>query len=105
MSLIDDFSAELNQSVSIQALTGHDSWGEPQYATAASKTCYIEKEVRLIRDLKGNEVVSHAQIYLDGAVSVGVEDKVTFDGRSPPIIRVERQVDEKGAAYVTVVYT
>jgi len=104
MSLIDDFRAEMNQSVSIAAVSSNGLYG-PTYGTPIVYSCYVEKEVVNIRDKNGVEVVSHCQIFLDGSVTVNDTDQVTFAGETPPLLRVDMSVDDRGTAYSTVVYT
>jgi len=104
MSLIDDFRDEMNQSVSIAAVESSGLYG-PTYGEATVYSCYVEQEVVNIRDKNGEEAVSHCQIFLDGSVTVGDTDQVTYDGESPPLLRVDARVDDRGNAYSTVVYT
>lgn len=104
MSLVTDFRAEMNQSVSIATVASSGLYG-PTYGTPTAYSCYVEREVVNIRDKNGAEAVSHCQIYLDGSVTVNDTDQVTFAGEAPPLLRVDMSVDDRGNAYSVVIYT
>ena len=104
MSLIDDFRDEMNQSVSIAAVSSNGLYG-PTYGEATAYSCYVEHGVVNIRDKNGEEAVSHCQIFLDGSVTVNDTDQVTFGTETPILLRVDASVDDRGTAYATVIYT
>jgi len=103
MSLDDDFPDEMAQSVSVQACT-YGPYG-PTYGEVTAYDCHIKQKVKNIIDKNGVGAVSHCQIYLNGAVSIGDDDLITYDGVSPPILRVDTKFDEAGNTYATVVMT
>ena len=103
MSLDDDFPDEMAQSVSVQTCT-YGPYG-PTYGEAVEHSCHMKQKIRNIIDKTGTEAVSHCQIYLDGLVSIGNDDLITYDGVSPPILRVDTKFDERGGLYAVVVST
>lgn len=104
MSLADDFPDEMAQSVSIQAVVSTGLYG-PVYGSATSYACHCKEQVKNIIDKNGTAAVSSLQIYLDGHPSVLDSAKITYGGKNPPILKIEKKWDEKGGAYATVIYT
>lgn len=88
----------------VQSLASHDGYG-PTYAAAVSYSCFIKYARKTIRNSDGANVISTAQIYLDGAVTIQDTDRITFNGASPLILKIDRPDDEAGNRYATVVYT
>lgn len=101
-SLGKDFA--LPHTCSVQSLASHDGYS-PTYAAAVSYSCFIKYARKIIRNSEGADVISTAQIYFDGAVTIMETDRVTFDGVSPLILKIDRPDDEAGNRYATVVYT
>jgi len=104
MSLIDDFRDVMNQSVSIAPFVSQGLYG-PTYGTAVSSPCYTEEDNKVVVDLQGKEAVSTCQIFVDGAVTVAPMDKITYDSKTPVLLRLEKNFDEKGNMYAVVIYT
>ena len=50
--------------ITIIKWTGEDTWGEPLSGTAIEIKGYVEWKTRLIRNVKGEEVISSLMIYL-----------------------------------------
>jgi len=53
--MVDDFI--------IHRWNGYDKWGEPKSPTLVDAKGYIKYKMRLVRNIKGEEVVSIAMIY------------------------------------------
>jgi hypothetical protein len=104
MSLAQDFKDEMAQSVSIQAVAGHDGYS-PSYGTAVVYACYVKQAVKNIRKDDGTEVVSTLQIYLDGHPAILSTAKITYGSSTPLILKIEKPFDEKGGAYSTIIFT
>jgi hypothetical protein len=58
-------------------------------------TCRIEYQNRLMRNFKGEEVLSYARVFFLTSASLSLlqDDKLRFDGQDWSIIRLERQQD------------
>lgn len=104
MSLVNDFKDEMAQSVSIQAVSSTGLYG-PVYGSATSYACHVKERVKNIIDKNGTAAVSSLQIYLDGHPAIADSAKITYGGKNPPILKLEKKWDEKGGAYATVIYT
>jgi len=103
LSYKDDFGDMMKHTVFIQSVASSDGWG-PTYGEGANHQCLIKKKIQNIKLKDGTETVSHCQIHLDGSVVVNASDKITYQGESPPILRVD-EIDELGVPYKTVIYT
>lgn len=104
MSLADDFKDEMAQSVSIQAVVSNGLYG-PVYGAAVAYACHVKESVKNIIDKNGTDAVSSLQIYLDGHPAVTDSAKITYGGKNPPILKIEKKWDENGGAYATVIFT
>ena len=95
-----DLQEMFAETVLVSGYAGQDFLGDDSWNAGVEYNCHIEGQSRLIRDPAGQERVSSAQVYLDGAYNITVKDLVVlperFDPRSPPIMSVERMTDENG---------
>ncbi|MBW2561268.1 MAG: hypothetical protein JRE40_10505 [Deltaproteobacteria bacterium] len=106
MPLEQGFLEWFNQTVTIEPFTGVNVNGEPQYGAAVQYSAFVQRRTRLVRDRAGQEVVSTAQVYLDGSVDVGIQDRITLpDGSQPVILSIEVLPDETGSTHHKVVNT
>jgi hypothetical protein len=101
--LSDDFGELMNQTVFIQPRSCSGTYGAT-YGEGKNYDCYIERTIKNITDKTGKAAVSSCQIFMDPA-TIGDGDKVTLDGASPPILKLEENVDEEGEDYSLVIYT
>jgi len=86
--------AYMVDDISIIRYGGYDSWNQPLATATVPVKGKIEYKTRLVRDLKGEEVVSSASVLLPEGVD-GVlyrdlihEDVLKFDGVEHAIIRI-----------------
>jgi hypothetical protein len=105
MSLVNDFKAEMAQSVTIELATGHDGWNKPTFGTGVAYAAHVKPKIKNIKDSNGNDAVSSYQIYLDVHPSVSYDSRITYGSDHPAILLIKRQWDEKGGAYSTIIYT
>lgn len=101
-----DFFDFFKQTVTVEPYTGQNQYAEPTYGASVQYSAFVQRKTKLVRDRAGREVVSMAQVYLDGSVNVGVQDRITLpDGSQPVILSVEDLPDETGVSHHKVVNT
>lgn len=83
MSMISD---KLNTTVQYKLRRGYDDTGSPLYDEPVSIPCRIEDDRRVVKDAKGNEVVSERVLYTER--EIGLNDALVIDGKDVSIIRV-----------------
>lgn len=106
MTLEYDFAELFPHTITLESYAGVDGYSKPRYGSPTSYTARVEYKARLVKDSRGNEVVSSATVYLM-IVPPGLSDKdrITLpDGKKPVIITVEIQADTS-ANYFAIIYT
>jgi len=84
-------------TVTISTSASLNRYGVPTYGAARSARARITVSHEQVIDAQGNAVISHTTIWVASTAAIAPTDKVTLpDGRTPPILRVERQSDEAG---------
>lgn len=57
---------------------GLDAWGEMTAGAATTYSCRITEKVEIVRDVRGQEVVSKASLLFKGFVDVGYTDTISW---------------------------
>jgi hypothetical protein len=71
-----------------------DKWGAViSEVTIPNVKCRIEYKTRLIRNMKGEQVISYAHVFFLTSANIDHNDRLYFDGREWSILRFERQQD------------
>jgi len=98
-----DFRALASTTVRVEPLTGQSQYGAPTYGTASTWDVYAEAGSRLVTtpDRK-EEVAAMTLIVMSSSAVIGTQDRVTFRGRQPRILRVDRVDDEEGQHHLEV---
>ena len=74
--------------------TGQDDYGAPTYGARVSHPAYVEYVTRRFVNAQGQEIMSKAIVYVDGTVTVGMQDQITLsNGTLPAIQRIEAWTD------------
>lgn len=82
-----------------------DYTGEPTYAAPVTRTALWEDEAQLIRQPGGVEVVAIGRLtFLEPGVLVDERDRLTFLGKTPAILRVDRGLRSDAGTYVVIVW-
>ena len=76
--------------VTIIRWEGNDSWGEPESATMIDAKGYVDFKTRLVRDQKGEQVVSDVMVILPRSIEragvlgrkLSLQDRLQIDGES-----------------------
>lgn len=92
----------LFHQISVEKWTGKQSGrGAPIYEDPEAIPANIVGEVKMVRNVRGEEVVSTQSIFLSGT-ELGVDtivhkDRITMpDGRQPPILAIQPFFNERG---------
>jgi hypothetical protein len=88
----------MNDDITIKTAT-LDTWGRATYTETAAKGRF-EFRTKLVRNIKGQQVVSTAKLYL-ATRTLGHEDKIVYDSREYGIISIE-QVKDFSAKFLKV---
>lgn len=71
-----------------------DKWGQEKSRTTISDVrCRIEYRNRLVRDDRGEEIVSNAQVFFMPDADIAHKDLLEFDSREHSIILITRSQD------------
>lgn len=109
-SIVDDLldmmpDTLIAQPGNLDAFGGFTASGE-----SVSIPCYIEGEVKLVRDMSGRESVSSVQVYTGGVFSLTTTNhRYTLPARFLPredlqAISIDRASDENGAHHEVVMF-
>lgn len=106
MTAIDEFGDMANQNIGYYAANGHNAQGEPKYNPVVFLIhCAVAAKMQKIINAKGDDDVSSLQIIvLDISSTITQDDKITWNGFSPPI-KLVRPLYDMGTLYAYVIYT
>jgi len=94
------------QTVTIEPLSTHTSYGAPTFSTSAAKTysAYVEPGTRVVRTQRGVEEVATAVVFVMSSCAVmGSQDRIRLhDGRLPKVLRVDINNDDRGQHHLEV---
>jgi hypothetical protein len=80
-----------------------DKWGKPaSTATVTGVTCRITYSNRIVRDFKGQEVLSAAKVFFKAAVALVEGSRLFFDGRWHGILLIDRAQNSTAIHHVEV---
>ena len=102
----DDFADFMVQTCTIQPFVRNNGYADI-FGTAVSHSCAIEYKVFNITKADGQIGPTTAQVYLDAGVTVGLRDKMTFNGLSPKILKIAFDYDAEDPSdeFGVIVYT
>ena len=110
---VRQFSPLMTQRVSIAHRTGFDNYGKPTFGSDTVYQAAVVGQMRLVRDLTGQQVPARQSIYLMSNLAVEPDDRVTLStadvgstepyALTPPIIAVSRYPFLRGQ-YATVIH-
>jgi len=101
--LSDDFKEFMIWPITITPLTGRTKFGEPIYGYSLTVMGIIIQNVVQVIDKDNNLVNSKSSIFVDGNVSVNMDDQILFNGIIPDIKNIKSIPDENGI-YVKIIY-
>jgi hypothetical protein len=92
----------LNQTITFESFNSIDSSGDTSYNTGVSYPARIERRIKRVMSLKGEEAVSSTLIILDGNVTLDEfgRDRITLPvnmgSKQPLILSIEDARDQSG---------
>lgn len=94
-------------SVIIHKWNGNDQWGEPLADSLIPVKGYVVWKTRLVRDIRGEEVVSTVSVLLDKKIEKAIclnralahEDRIAVDGIVRPIVSIAKPKAFSGPHY------
>lgn len=96
----------LRETITRYPFSAYDSEGMPTWGAGVSVPCKVDESPTKIMDVSGQESVSSAQIYVNGAQEFGLFDKILMtDGTIPRILRINHVDGPDGLLYMKVIYT
>lgn len=99
-----DFADWRDYNVTYYPWTSYDAHGNPAFGTSSTVSGYIEMSPKLVRDMKGQQVVSSARLYLVGSTGYNVKDKFLLpDGKTPPVLCIENYYNDKATLELSVI--
>jgi hypothetical protein len=95
----------MNQTITLEARAAIGKGGLVTFSAGVSYEARVEYKQKMYRYINGSDKVSTARVYLDGAVSVAVTDRMTMpDGTQPEILEIKPEVDGDGETIFKVVF-
>ena len=91
MSMVTPY---LNQTVTIKRFLRSTDTGRAEYAPPEVLRCRLQNDRQLVRDEKGDQVVSEAALYC--VEPVGPKYVLVINERDTPVIRAAAKVDLYG---------
>ena len=104
MSLKDDFSEFMANTISIKTKSGTNLVGENTFTTISNIDCCVAYKLIELKLDNEESVNSDCQFYIDGNMSLNIGDLVEFSGKTFPIKQF-RYTKELGSPYSTIIYT
>jgi hypothetical protein len=96
----------LKQTITRYPKTGYGNSGQPTYGSTSTIACLIQYKKVNTMDKDGNDVISNAQIIVDGNTTIDTLDKLLMpDGATPYVIKVESITDFTGTIHYKMIYT
>lgn len=111
--MLPELVALCRQSVKVARRSSIDGYGEIGYSTDTTYRARVTGKRRLVRNDRGEEVMSTHTIHFAGNPAIGAQDRITLStgdvnstetgALQPPILAVGRFADDLGRM-ATVVY-
>jgi hypothetical protein len=98
----------LNQTITRYPATGSNNYGQVTYGSTNTIACQIIQRNVITTSKDGSDVMSSTQILIDGAETIGDNDKIVLpDGSTAPyIIGIQSVPNPRtGTAYYKIIFT
>lgn len=106
MAIDSALTALMVQSITIAAVATKDAYGKRTWGSASTiNQCRVQTGDHKVLDSTGQEKVANGRVYVPGAPTLTLNDKMTLpDGSSPPILAINRFGDENGSHHTVIHY-
>jgi hypothetical protein len=104
----------MSSYVTVQPLTGKDVYQQPTYGTGIVYKAHLSRRQQIVKNAKGEEVMSNQALYVGTAAAIESNWRVTLStgdvgsteayAITPPIVAVERRFDESGPHHIVVYF-
>jgi hypothetical protein len=92
LTLLEDFKDEIALSVTIQPFVSSDGFKDT-YGAAQIYLCMVSYKIQNIIKEDGIVGITTMQIFVNANVSVSKRDKITFNGFSPKVLKIQPNYD------------
>lgn len=89
MAIIDYLNTE---GVTRAAVTGHDSDGQPTWASAAALRCRYEPKHRRLTLASGETILSSGRVFVLPTQAAALNDKIIYNGTTYRVAVIEEQM-------------
>jgi hypothetical protein len=102
-TLLTDLMVE---TITVAPVSAKDAYGKRTWGSATSITnCRVQSGTHKVVDRAGQEQVAVGRVYVPGAPSITLNDKITLpSGATPPILMVDQFSDERGSHHTVIHY-
>jgi hypothetical protein len=104
VTVFDEFSDLMTDTVTVEAKTGQDGYGKRTYAAPVSYSCRVQRKRKQIRAFDGRVLVADGKVIILGNPTVGPEDRLTIGVEVENILAVEDFHDERGPHHIDVYF-
>lgn len=92
VSIANNLTESLQATVTHKSGLSRDAFGKPTFSTSTSRKAIVEKRSKLLRDAKGQEVLSKALLTFPYPVTIANTDMVTLPDSSELAILLVRGI-------------
>ena len=100
---ISDFLDMLTETVEYSAMIGRTDYGEVLYGTPVMYPARVVRKATKAKAADGSEILTQGFVRMGVFVDAKPDDRITLpDNSTPPVVLVEKWVDEAGDRYVKI---
>jgi len=100
------FESWFRQSITLEPFSALDDYGAKTYGSPVEVACRIAQKDKKVRSASAEDIISTTQIYISGAQTVTVKDRITLPDNTQPVILEVRPVKgATGTAVMKVILT
>jgi len=102
---IEDFLDCMPATVTLQASTGLDKYGQRSFAVGTTHPARVQEKTERVTIPSGEEILARGRVYLGEITGADTTYKVTLpDGTTPEILTVNKVEDEDGPHHEVLIF-